>query len=872
MKRILLVAILLIAWCAVAHANYYAIKRSTEWVSIPLNKPIDSTYGIERKPDSVHVLVFTGSQNAPLYSARSTTYPFISTTFLDTSTIFTDTMYSLRDSVGHLNAGATSRTISVRVALYAGKYPTYTYGTIQIIGDTLQNYLARTGGVDSATVFKAVYQLLRDSCTTQDTAAIVFLDSLIARDQAGKLFKDSTFTSGLLAWIKNHGGVATLSNAQMGAIADSVYKKAWSAYTTYGTFGDLFRTGSDTSQYATSGDVAGATWNLTTTGNTPAGSFGYAVANAGGLTLQQLSAWGDSSDIVKYTNPTKQFILGGFHVEGTSTDTFPGAYSVRHHSTQNKPAIFAQGGGGGTSGHGMQILGGTSGGSGVEYTSQAGNSFGFKATGFGSGSGGYSVGGATGNGWIFGGGSSSGDGILAVSGHGAAFHSYGFQDFVVGVSGGGTISGNMALVDSVRALGTGGGGSGLTSAEKDTIFAPYRTAGFAGHFQVGTMQLGKFAVGGANGSGGSFIVSNTSGPGAVFSGSTATNPIVGYMAAAGGGASISGVTNLGTVNSNLVAVAGDAGTATNLMNIYDGSDLTRGSASYSKMSIVGANGSNGSLYVLNSNGPGANYETQSSLSSGLIAHGPVFGASFYPNITGDVIGTVDSVRSLNAAQAGLGVTDVPAIQTMMENLAATRPDLFYGPTNAGTGPYTILVTVVDSTARPSDTTLQGIAMAIFDSSGQVGGAMSSASGRIAFTQQAGRFVLKSTSLTYQFDSVVVVVTGNTTATVKGYPRNIPTRSAIVTVGVKTSDNAPAQGVWVSAYPEKSNAVDSSGAAIISTSQSAQTDSLGQVHFTCMWSSYMIPSTKWVVKIESPSGRRPWVDTIPRVSEYTINLR
>lgn len=90
--------------------------------------------------------------------------------------------------------------------------------------------------------------------------------------------------------------------------------------------------------------------------------------------------------------------------------------------------------------------------------------------------------------------------------------------------------------------------------------------------------------------------------------------------------------------------------------------------------------------------------------------------------------------------------------------------------------------------------------------------------------------------------------------------------------VVNNDGTPAEGVGVSAFITRGRVTDSSGNIYSNDPKYKKTNSSGVVYFTCVWSSYLIPESKWRF-----TGRAPGVGgfrkdyTVPRQAVDTLNL-
>ena len=113
--------------------------------------------------------------------------------------------------------------------------------------------------------------------------------------------------------------------------------------------------------------------------------------------------------------------------------------------------------------------------------------------------------------------------------------------------------------------------------------------------------------------------------------------------------------------------------------------------------------------------------------------------------------------------------------------------------------------------------------------------------------------------------------GYPTTTVSG---SLSGKTCIVSVVVRKSNGDPAENARVTMMPATvSRVIDSAGYAIIPIIQREKTDSLGVAQFTCMWSSYMIPETKWNIQVLGYGvGSLRRQITVPRDTVYTVDLR
>jgi len=138
MKKILFGLILTIVMFNVGWADFQGIKKSTENVYFFLNPPLDSAYGIERKPDSAHV--FTYADGDMKYGVTNATYPFTAAG-IDTIKHLGDTTYQFFDAIADIDGAGGNFLLGIAVGLYYDKIPTWTYASVQVVSDSLENFL-----------------------------------------------------------------------------------------------------------------------------------------------------------------------------------------------------------------------------------------------------------------------------------------------------------------------------------------------------------------------------------------------------------------------------------------------------------------------------------------------------------------------------------------------------------------------------------------------------------------------------------------------------------------------------------------------------------------------------------------------------------
>jgi hypothetical protein len=146
-KRIILSLMLVLFVCNSGWATFLGTKQASENVYFSLNPPLDSLYGIPRAPDSVHI--FTYADGDMKYSVRSATYPFTAAG-IDTIKHQGDTVYKFLDVIADIDGAGGNFLLGIDVALFYDKIPTWTFATVQIIKDSLNERFDNT--IDSVIV------------------------------------------------------------------------------------------------------------------------------------------------------------------------------------------------------------------------------------------------------------------------------------------------------------------------------------------------------------------------------------------------------------------------------------------------------------------------------------------------------------------------------------------------------------------------------------------------------------------------------------------------------------------------------------------------------------------------------------------------
>ena len=199
MRRILLlITILALLPFVNGQAGFLGIKKASETVSFFLNEPLD-TAGVPLIPDSAHVLTYADDASAATYSARSTTYPF-SDISIDTIKTYTDTTYVFADVIGDIDGAGGHFELAIEVKLFCDGLPTSTRMTVQIVSDSLENFLdASMDSSSNAAILSSglvmyfgacdgCYQILFPTGGTANKDSIYIIDPSLGNDSlVGKI-------------------------------------------------------------------------------------------------------------------------------------------------------------------------------------------------------------------------------------------------------------------------------------------------------------------------------------------------------------------------------------------------------------------------------------------------------------------------------------------------------------------------------------------------------------------------------------------------------------------------------------------------------------------------------------------------------------
>jgi hypothetical protein len=385
MKKLLLI-LCLMPVLAFAGINL-GIKKQDEYISYAIFC-VDSN-GVDRAPDSAQVITYLDQNGlATAFTTRSTTYPF--PIGIDTSKIYADTTYYFSDQIQDIDgtpSPSTVYTLAIDVILWTKAIATHNPAVVQVIPDSLDNYLAdASASLDSLQLLDEKYTALRDSINLVHVEnqnldgwnPITDNDSLIIDKSAQGFITtgDSVIVDGsALAATANAITATTIANDAVGSnelattAADEAGLATWntSALTAFtaGSMGDsAIGAGSPWSGTAAGGDASPSAWDATDTAvaravvweallatyDNVAGSFGDSAGGWGataagssdtaniGLWIahhpdlvsgRQVGYWG----VVAGTTPGDfGFVVSGANIDLTKVNDYYNGWDLRFYS------------------------------------------------------------------------------------------------------------------------------------------------------------------------------------------------------------------------------------------------------------------------------------------------------------------------------------------------------------------------------------------------------------------------------------------------------------------------------------------------------------------------------------------------------------
>lgn len=244
---------------------------------------------------------------------------------------------------------------------------------------------------------------------------------------------------------------------------------------------------------------------------------------------------------------------------------------------------------------------------------------------------------------------------------------------------------------------------------------------------------------------------------------------------------------------------------------------------------------------------------------------------YTPFFTGNDSGGPSTNFSYNGAAGGA------SIDVIMDS-ASANPQIFYGSTNTGTGSYVVGFYTVDTTVAGVYDTTSFVTVNIYDMTySLLLSKATSSTGYTYFNMNADTFIVTGNSLgMHDWRVDTFVVTAAATRLLKGFelwqePVSSTAKTASVVVTVIDNQGQPAENVYVYAELVNDEVVDSAGHLIRNTPQEKKTNALGKATFQCIWSSYLIPATKWRFYTKVSDAQIKQDKTVPRQTSYNVNL-
>ncbi|MCH7947909.1 MAG: hypothetical protein IIC66_08955, partial [candidate division Zixibacteria bacterium] len=202
MKKIFVALLIMLLPIGVS-ADFLGIKKADEFITMRVIT-LDSA-GIRTKPDSVHVFTYLDGGTALQFNSRSTTYPF-DAIGIDTSKIYGDTTYWFVDQIQDIDGTPTpaAYTLTINVVTWGDAgIPTDNWGTVQVLGDSLDVYLSdKTGYTLSAAGYVAA----------ADTTLNRALSDTVTNSIFAKIMRDASAAS----------AQAIANNTDIGKVIDTV--------------------------------------------------------------------------------------------------------------------------------------------------------------------------------------------------------------------------------------------------------------------------------------------------------------------------------------------------------------------------------------------------------------------------------------------------------------------------------------------------------------------------------------------------------------------------------------------------------------------------------------------------------------------------
>jgi hypothetical protein len=141
-KKLILIVLILTLFPVTINAGYLGIHKASENITMWLIEPLDQD-GKPRKPDSVHVQAWRDDHDSACYHITNTTYPFTAAG-IDTCKSDNDTTYVFRDQIQDIDGTAGNFGLAIKVIFFCDTTPTATHGYVQVIEDSLNKQIVTT--------------------------------------------------------------------------------------------------------------------------------------------------------------------------------------------------------------------------------------------------------------------------------------------------------------------------------------------------------------------------------------------------------------------------------------------------------------------------------------------------------------------------------------------------------------------------------------------------------------------------------------------------------------------------------------------------------------------------------------------------------
>ncbi len=148
--------------CGSIRADFLGIKKASETIVIPVHPPLDSA-GLPRTPDSVQVITYADDDISKAYGATGSGY---SCAGIDTTSDYGGTHIWFADQIQDIDGDGGHVELAIQIITWVNDLPTYTMASVQVVSDSLENFL------DAA----------KDSSASSANFAGECLDSLQAQD------------------------------------------------------------------------------------------------------------------------------------------------------------------------------------------------------------------------------------------------------------------------------------------------------------------------------------------------------------------------------------------------------------------------------------------------------------------------------------------------------------------------------------------------------------------------------------------------------------------------------------------------------------------------------------------------------------------